>query len=126
MDEVAVCKRWDLARRFPSGGLTFHCAKKNGHNVAKPAAHQRNNQGRKSPVGAISGGDTRRTMAPKSGVPALSRFLHALREEKIPFLIAGMTAAVLQGVPVATVDVESKKVHLAYIQSALALRRRKK
>jgi hypothetical protein len=45
-------------------------------------------------------------MASQSGIPALSRFLHALREEKIPFLIAGMTAAVLQGVPVATVDVD--------------------
>jgi hypothetical protein len=45
-------------------------------------------------------------MASKPGVPALGRFLHALREEKIPFLIAGMTAAVLQGVPVATVDVD--------------------
>jgi hypothetical protein len=45
-------------------------------------------------------------MASQRGVPALSRFLHALREEKIPFLIAGMTAAVLQGVPVVTADVD--------------------
>jgi hypothetical protein len=45
-------------------------------------------------------------MASESGVSALGRFLHALREEKIPFLIAGMTAAVLQGVPVTTSDVD--------------------
>ena len=45
-------------------------------------------------------------MAAQSGVPALGRFLLALREEKIPFLIVGMTAAVLQGVPVTTVDVD--------------------
>jgi hypothetical protein len=57
-------------------------------------------------VGAVSGGDAGRTVASKPGVGALSRFFHALREEKIPFLIAGMTAAVLQGVPVATVDID--------------------
>jgi hypothetical protein len=45
-------------------------------------------------------------VAAASGSPALGRFLHALREEKIPFLIAGMTAAVLQGVPVVTADVD--------------------
>jgi len=57
-------------------------------------------------MGAISGSDPRRTMASQSSLPALGRFLHALRQEKIPFVIAGMTAAVLQGIPLATVDVD--------------------
>jgi hypothetical protein len=86
--------------------INFHCAKKNGRSVAKPAARKGNGRKRKGPLGAVSGGHARRTMASQSGLPALHRFLHALREEKIPFLIAGMTAAVLQGVPVTTADVD--------------------
>jgi len=54
----------------------------------------------------VAGSNARRAVASESGVPSLGRFLHALREEKIPFLIVGMTAAVLQGVPVTTADVD--------------------
>ena len=54
----------------------------------------------------MAGGNARRAVAPKPGLRALGRFLQALHKEKIPFLIAGMTAAVLQGVPVATADVD--------------------
>ena len=45
-------------------------------------------------------------MAPASDSPSLARFIHALGENKIPFLIIGMTAAVLQGIPVVTADVD--------------------
>jgi hypothetical protein len=57
-------------------------------------------------VGAVSVGDAGRAMALASGSAELRRFLHALRAKKIPFLIVGMTAAVLQGVPVVTADVD--------------------
>ena len=57
-------------------------------------------------MGALPVGDAGRAVALAPGGPELGRFLHALREEKIPFLIAGMTAAVLQGVPVVTADVD--------------------
>jgi len=88
------------------GRVIFHCAKKNGGGAAQSATRKRHDRGRKSPLGAISVRHARRTMASKPGIPALGRFLHALRQEKIPFLIAGMTAGVLQGIPVTTADVD--------------------
>ncbi len=47
-----------------------------------------------------------RKVADARGGSSLRRFLHALSQAKIPFLIGGMTAAVLQGVPVVTADVD--------------------
>jgi hypothetical protein len=53
-----------------------------------------------------SGLDTRRKVAPHETVPALARLLQVLEKERIRFLIAGMSAAVLQGVPYTTLDTD--------------------
>ena len=45
-------------------------------------------------------------MADERNIPALVRLVGALRAEKIPFQLIGMSAAVLQGVPVVTHDVD--------------------
>lgn len=98
--------RWDHTRQADGSGLTWLCAKKNGQRSAKAASRQGRGRRRKGVVGAVSGGHAGRTVASAPGSSPLGRFLHALRQEKIPFLIAGMTAAVLQGVPVVTTDVD--------------------
>ncbi len=43
-------------------------------------------------------------VAADAGVPPIARLLDLLQSEKIRFLIAGMSAAVLQGVPYTTLD----------------------
>jgi len=48
----------------------------------------------------------RRALADERHVSPLARLMGALRVEKIRFQLIGMSAAVLQGVPVATLDVE--------------------
>ncbi|MEW6301962.1 MAG: hypothetical protein AB1705_00730 [Verrucomicrobiota bacterium] len=66
----------------------------------------RSRRARKDPVRAESGGDTGRTMANERDVPPLVRLVGALRAQKIRFQLIGMSAAVLQGVPVVTHDVD--------------------
>src|SRR5262245_5190226 len=61
---------------------------------------------RKDSVRAHSSGDTRGALADERNIPALVRFVGALRAEKIRFQLIGMSAAVLQGVPVVTHDVD--------------------
>jgi hypothetical protein len=39
-------------------------------------------------------------------LPPLARLIHALQQEKIRFLVAEMTAAILQGVPATTLDTD--------------------
>ena len=50
--------------------------------------------------------DSRRTVGPARAVSPLARVVHALREEGIRFQIAGMSAAILQGVPATTLDTD--------------------
>jgi len=50
--------------------------------------------------------DPRRTVGPARAVSPLARVVHALREEGIRFQIAGMSAAILQGVPATTLDTD--------------------
>jgi len=57
-------------------------------------------------LGPQSGSDSRPPLATEPKRAPLARLFLALRQEKIPFLIIGMTAAVLQGVPVVTADVD--------------------
>ena len=45
-------------------------------------------------------------MAKKSTVPEIARLIDALRAEKIPFILAGMSAALIQGVPGSTIDTD--------------------
>lgn len=45
-------------------------------------------------------------MAAPRKLSPLARLIHALREEKIRFQVAGMSAAILQGVPATTLDTD--------------------
>jgi len=61
---------------------------------------------RKNPVRAKPGGDARRALANERDLSPLARLMGALREEKIEFLLIGMSAAIFQGVPGSTIDVD--------------------
>jgi hypothetical protein len=45
-------------------------------------------------------------MAAPRKLPPLARLVHALKQEKIRFQVAGMSAAILQGVPATTLDTD--------------------
>ena len=62
--------------------------------------------GGKVPVRPEPGSDTGRTMADARELPPLARLIHTLRAEKIRFQIAGMSGAILQGVPATTLDTD--------------------
>lgn len=67
-----------------------------------PQARSRARRARKNPLRAKPGRDTGRTVADQRNLPALVRLVGALRAENIRFQLIGMSAAVLQGVPVVT------------------------
>jgi hypothetical protein len=50
--------------------------------------------------------DSRREVEDPRAISALARLVHALREEGIRFQVAGMSAAILQGVPATTLDTD--------------------
>ena len=52
------------------------------------------------------GGDARRTVEDACELPALARLILAFSEAGIRFQVAGMSAAVLQGVPATTLDTD--------------------
>jgi hypothetical protein len=66
----------------------------------------RSRRKRKVAVRAKSGLDSRRAMAHERDLSPLARLMGALGAEKIRFQLIGMSAAVLQGAPVATIDVD--------------------
>ena len=66
----------------------------------------RTRRARKNPVRAKSRGNARRAVADERDIPPLIRLVGALRAENIRFQLIGMSAAVLQGVPVVTHDVD--------------------
>jgi hypothetical protein len=61
---------------------------------------------RKNPLRPQSGGDAGRAVADERNLPPFFRLVGALRAENIRFQLIGMSAAVLQGVPVVTHDVD--------------------
>jgi len=61
---------------------------------------------RENPLRAKSGRNPGRAVADERNLPAFFRLVGALRAEKIRFQLIGMSAAVLQGVPVVTHDVD--------------------
>src|SRR5436190_2252273 len=75
-------------------------------NLSKDQTRSRSRRARKNSLRAQSGGNAGGTVADERDVPALVRLVGALRAEKIRFQLIGMTAAVLQGVPVVTHDVD--------------------
>jgi len=53
-----------------------------------------------------SRGDSRRKVASSRELSPLARLIHALQQEGIRFQVAGMSAAILQGVPSTTIDTD--------------------
>jgi hypothetical protein len=77
-------------------------AKSIRENQSRPGARR----ARTSNVRAQSRGDARGTVGDERDVSALARFMGALQKEGIRFQIIGMSAAILQGVPGSTLDVD--------------------
>jgi hypothetical protein len=80
--------------------------KKLGKGLPANQARSRVGRARKNPLRAKSGGHAGRTLADERDLPPFFRLVGALRAEKIRFQLIGMSAAVLQGVPVVTHDVD--------------------
>src|SRR5438552_12300515 len=74
--------------------------------LSKTQAGARTRRTRKSALRAQPGRHARRTVGTQRGIPPLARLMGAFRAEKIKFQLIGMSAAILQGVPVATFDVD--------------------
>lgn len=81
-------------------------SKRLAKSVPKNKKRARVGRARKGPVRAKPGRNARRAMAHKRNASPLARLMGALRFENIRFQLIGMSAAVLQGVPVATNDVD--------------------
>ena len=86
--------------------LTFGSWKKNRAHPAKDSQRARAKRGRKVPVRAQSRRHARRALAAPRKLSPLARLVQALRKEKIRFQVAGMSAAILQGVPATTLDTD--------------------
>jgi hypothetical protein len=74
--------------------------------ISKDKKRARSGRAREDSLRAKSGSDSGGAMADERDVPSLVRLVGALRAEKIRFQLIGMSAAVLQGVPVVTHDVD--------------------
>jgi hypothetical protein len=74
--------------------------------ISKDKARARTGRARKGALRAKPGRHTRRTVADERDISPLVRLMGAFGDEKIRFQLIGMSAAVLQGVPVATNDVD--------------------
>ena len=74
--------------------------------VSKSKRNTRYGRTRKSALRAKSRGYTGRKVADERRVSPLARLMGAFFAEKVRFQLIGMSAAVLQGVPVATFDVD--------------------
>jgi hypothetical protein len=75
-------------------------------NLRTDQKRSRTRRARKNPLRTKSGGDAGRAVADEQDVSPLVRLVGTLRAEKIRFQMIGMSAAVLQGVPVVTHDVD--------------------
>ena len=62
--------------------------------------------GRKSDVRDEPERESRRALGEARGVSQIARLVHAIRAKGIRFQIAGMSAAILQGVPATTIDTD--------------------
>jgi len=93
-------------RRLSRQRLVSHDGKKSrpgaGKNPARPRPERRGKVSFRPKLGRDAG----RALAPARELSPLARLIHALREEKIRFQIAGMSGAILQGVPATTLDTD--------------------
>jgi hypothetical protein len=74
--------------------------------LSKNPARSRVRRTRKNPVRSMSGGNAGGTLADERNISALTRLMGALQTEKIRFQLIGMSAAIIQGVPGSTIDVD--------------------
>jgi hypothetical protein len=81
-------------------------AKRLEKSLSKNPARARIRRSRKNPLRAKSGGDARRTVANERDLSPLARLMGSLQKENIRFLLIGMSAAIVQGVPGSTIDVD--------------------
>jgi hypothetical protein len=81
-------------------------AKRLEKGVSENKTRSRVRRTRKNPVRPKSGGDAGGTLADERNVSALARLMGALQAEKIRFQLIGMSAAIIQGVPGSTIDVD--------------------
>ena len=77
-----------------------------GHEKSPGATGQQLGGGRKNPVRKEPRGNAGRAVADARELSPLAELVHTLNEEGIRFQIAGMSAAVLQGVPATTLDTD--------------------
>ena len=80
--------------------------KNSGHEKAPGAVGRRPEPGRKNPIRKEPRRDTGRAVENARELSPLAELVHTLSEEGIRFQIAGMSAAVLQGVPATTLDTD--------------------
>jgi hypothetical protein len=92
-----------MPRKQP--GETSH-AKRLAKSVSKNPARAWLQRARKNPARKMSGGDPGRALANERELSPLARFMGAIQAEGIRFQVIGMSAALLQGVPGSTTDVD--------------------
>ena len=80
--------------------------KKNRSNSKAAGKGRRTGRKRKNTLGAKSRGHTEATLGIQSRSAALLQLICALNKARVPYQIIGMGAAVLQGVPVVTQDLD--------------------
>src|SRR5439155_13907474 len=80
--------------------------KKNRAGVQKDPQRSRSERGRKASLRPKPRRHTRRALGAARKLSPLAQLIHALSKEKIRFQIAGMSAAILQGVPATTLDTD--------------------
>ena len=91
---------------MPTPSKNENNPKRLAKSVSKNKKRTRPGRTRKSSLRAQPGRDAGRTLADERNASALVGLLGALGAEKIRFQLIGMSAAVLQGVPVSTLDVD--------------------
>ena len=81
-------------------------AKRLANSVRADQERPRARRARKNSVRAKPGSNTGRTVADERELSPLARLMGALQKEKIDFQVVGMSAAIVQGVPGSTNDVD--------------------
>jgi len=94
------------ARRATVLGLFLRCGKKNRSHSEKNPKRAGSERRRKIPVRPKPRRNPGRAMASPRELSPLARLVHTLVQEKIRFQVAGMSAAILQGVPATTLDTD--------------------
>jgi len=94
----------DPPRRRSPLALDLNSAKKSRSYSRPDPRRSGPKRARKNPVRSQPGRLPRRALADARELPPLARLVHTLLKEKIRFQVAGMSAAILQGVPATTLD----------------------